>query len=51
MRPPVQLAVAIGSFGAGVGLAELFGAANLGVAFAFGQLAFALCCVALLLRA
>ncbi|MEA2450080.1 MAG: hypothetical protein QOG63_2012 [Thermoleophilaceae bacterium] len=43
--------IAAGAFGLGVGLAELFGAANLGTAFAFGQIAFALCCVALLLRA
>ena len=51
MRLPTQLAVAFGTFGAGVGLAELFGAANLGVAFAFGQIAFAICCVVLILRA
>jgi hypothetical protein len=30
------------AFGAGVGLAELFGASSLGVAFGFGQIAFAL---------
>ena len=36
------------AFGAGVGLAELFGASSLGVAFAFGQIAFAIACVALL---
>jgi hypothetical protein len=48
MRQAVAL---IAAFGAGVGLAELFGAANLGVAFGFGQIAFALCCVVLLLRA
>jgi len=45
-----QVAVAFAAFGIGVGLAELFGAANLGVAFGFGQIAFAICCVALLLR-
>jgi hypothetical protein len=45
------LVVAFASFGIGVGLAELFGASNLGVAFGFGQIAFSLCCVALLLRA
>jgi hypothetical protein len=43
--------VAFAAFGIGVGLAELFGASNLGVAFGFGQIAFALCCVALLVRA
>jgi hypothetical protein len=46
----MQLLAAVASFGAGVGLAELFGASSLGIAFAFGQIAFALCCVALLLR-
>jgi hypothetical protein len=30
------------AFGLGVGIAELFGAANLGVAFGVGQIAFAL---------
>jgi hypothetical protein len=43
--------IALAVFGAGVGLAELFGAANLGTAFAFGQIAFAIACVVLLLRA
>jgi hypothetical protein len=42
---------ALAAFGVGVGLAELFGAANLGTAFAFGQIAFAIACVVLLLRA
>ena len=42
--------VAFASFGIGVGLAELFGASSLGVAFGFGQIAFAGCCVGLLLR-
>jgi hypothetical protein len=46
-----QLAIAFAAFGAGVGLAELFGAASLGVAFGFGQIAFAVACVVLLLRA
>jgi len=46
-----QLVVAIAAFGVGVGAAELFGAANLGTAFAFGQIAFAIACVILLLRA
>ena len=43
--------IAFATFGVGVGLAELFGAANLGTAFAFGQIAFAGACVYLLLRA
>jgi hypothetical protein len=43
--------VALAAFGAGVGLAELFGASSLGVAFGFGQIAFTICCVLLLLRA
>ena len=47
MRP---LLGAFAAFGAGVGLAELFGAANLGTAFAFGQIAFAITVVVLLLR-
>jgi hypothetical protein len=43
--------LAFAAFGIGVGLAELFGAANLGTAFAFGQISFAIACVLLLLRA
>jgi hypothetical protein len=39
----VQFALSLGAFGAGVGLAELFGASSLGIAFGFGQIAFALC--------
>ena len=42
--------ISIAAFGVGVGLAELFGAANLGVAFGFGQIAFAVCCVALIVK-
>jgi uncharacterized membrane protein (DUF485 family) len=38
------------AFGIGVGMAELAGAANLGVAFGFGQIAFALALTAILLR-
>jgi hypothetical protein len=48
---PAQIAAALLAFGVGVGLAELFGASSLGVAFGFGQIAFALGCVALLVRA
>jgi hypothetical protein len=43
--------LSIAAFGVGVGLAELFGAANLGVAFGIGQIAFAACVVGLLLKA
>jgi hypothetical protein len=42
--------IALGAFLAGVGLAELFGAASLGVAFGVGQITFAVTCVALMLR-
>jgi hypothetical protein len=38
------------AFGAGVGLAELFGATNLGTAFGIGQIAFALALVGVILR-
>jgi hypothetical protein len=46
-----SVVIALAAFGVGVGLAELFGAANLGTAFAFGQIAFAITVVVLLLRA
>jgi hypothetical protein len=51
VRFPAQISLALASFGVGVGLAELFGASSLGVAFAVGQIAFAIGCVALLVRA
>jgi hypothetical protein len=51
MRLPLQILIALASFGVGVGLAELFGASSLGVAFGFGQIAFMLGCAALLVRA
>jgi hypothetical protein len=51
VRFPAQIIFALASFGIGVGLAELFGASSLGVAFGFGQIAFAVGCVALLVRA
>ena len=38
------------AFGVGVGLAELLGAANLGVAFGVGQVVFAIALVVLLTR-
>ena len=50
-RVPRDLAVLLLAFGAGVGIAELFGAANLGVAFGVGQIAFAIVLVVLLTRA
>jgi hypothetical protein len=46
----VNFLLAFAAFGLGVGVAELFGASNLGVAFGFGQIAFTLCCVAVLAR-
>jgi hypothetical protein len=42
--------LSIAAFGAGVGVAELFGASSLGVAFGFGQIAFAIACVVLIAR-
>ena len=45
-----DLAVLLVAFGAGVGIAELFGAANLGVAFGVGQIVFAIALVVLLTR-
>ena len=41
--------IPIAAFGVGVGLAELFGATNLGTAFGFGQIAFAIALVAVIL--
>ncbi len=37
---PAKLAIVLVAFGVGVGLAELFGAKNLGTAFGVGQLTF-----------
>jgi hypothetical protein len=45
-----DLAVLAAAFGVGVGAAELFGAANLGVAFGVGQVVFALTLIVLLTR-
>ncbi len=47
---PAQLAVLVAGFAAGTLLALLLGAANLGTAMAFGQLAFAAVLVWVLLR-
>jgi hypothetical protein len=46
-----DVAVLLLAFGVGVGIAELFGAANLGVAFGVGQIVFAIALVVLLTRA
>jgi hypothetical protein len=50
VRLSVQLAILAAAFAFGVGVAELFGAANLGVAFGIGQICFALALVYVLLR-
>ncbi|MFL5883962.1 MAG: hypothetical protein ACJ77M_02730 [Thermoleophilaceae bacterium] len=50
MRLARQLVLLAAAFGIGVGLAELFGAVNLGTAFGIGQICFALALVGLLLR-
>ena len=47
---PLQLLVLVAAFLAGTGLSALLGAANLGTAMAFGQLAFATALVWALLR-
>jgi hypothetical protein len=46
----VSLLIMFGAFGAGTGIAEIFGAANLGTAMAFGQMAFALSVVYVLVK-
>jgi hypothetical protein len=46
-----QLAVVFGAFAAAAAVAELAGAANLGTAFAFGQMAFVIVLVATMVRA
>jgi hypothetical protein len=45
-----QLLVLLGAFALGTGVAELAGAENLGTAMAFGQIAFVIALVAVLLR-
>lgn len=50
-RLAIDLAVLTAIFAATVGIAELAGAANLGVALGIGQVSFAIALVALLLRA
>jgi hypothetical protein len=46
----VQLMVLLGAFAAATGVAEAAGAANLGTALAFGQIAFAIALVATMVR-
>jgi len=46
----VDLAIIVGAFAAATALAELAGAANLGTAMSFGQIAFALAAVFVVLR-
>jgi uncharacterized membrane protein (DUF485 family) len=45
-----KLAIVLAAFAAGVGLAELFGAKNLGTSFGVGQLTFVVALVYVLLR-
>jgi len=45
-----KTAIVLIAFGAGVGLAELFGAKNLGTAFGVGQLTFVIALVYVLVR-
>jgi uncharacterized membrane protein (DUF485 family) len=46
----VKLLIVLAAFAAGVGLAELFGAKNLGTALGVGQLTFAIALVYVLVR-
>jgi hypothetical protein len=50
MRLLAQAAILLLAFAAGTGIAELAGAANLGTAMGFGQIAFVLALVVVLLR-
>jgi hypothetical protein len=45
-----DLLILVAAFGAGVGVAELLGAANLGVAFGIGQVVFVIVLAVLLTR-
>jgi uncharacterized membrane protein (DUF485 family) len=47
---PANLAIVLAAFAAGVGVAELFGAKNLGIALGVGQLTFAAALVYVLIR-
>jgi hypothetical protein len=46
----VQVAALIAAFALGVGVAELFGAGSLGIAFGFGQIAFGLALAFVMVR-
>ena len=50
IRRIVDLGLLLGAFAAGTLLAALFGASNTGIAFGFGQLAFAAALIVVLLR-
>jgi hypothetical protein len=50
MRLATQTAIAVGAFALASAIAEIFGASNLGTALTFGQLAFALTVVVLMVR-
>jgi hypothetical protein len=50
-RLTAQVAGLAAAFALGVGLAEVFGAASLGIAFGFGQIAFGLALAFVMLRA
>ena len=47
---PFKVAIVLGAFAAGVGLAELFGANNLGTSLGVGQLTFVAALVYVLVR-
>jgi hypothetical protein len=47
---PLQLGVPVGAFAAATAVAELAGAANLGTAMTFGQIAFVIALLVVLLR-
>ena len=51
MRLRTQLLALLAAFAGATGLAELAGAANLGTAMAFGQMAFVVVLVAIMWRA
>ena len=50
MRLRTELLVLLVAFAAATGLAELLGAANLGTALSFGQIAFVIALIAILAR-
>jgi hypothetical protein len=50
VRLRTELLVLVAAFAGATGLAELLGAANLGTAMSFGQIAFVIALVAIMLR-